>query len=163
RSEILWYSGMTVGIGSVTILTAAGGSYSIPSLGAQVTRNPIQQWRFGPFRFLTQMPGSTPVCPQRGSPSRHRSQTGHPSSTDLASRDEQVEHMWLTVLAFKHGERQGVLDELCAADSELRRMVEEKLAEDEEMGSFLEHSPLEFLRGAMGHTVTARGHAAEVA
>ena len=42
-------------------------------------------------------------------------------------------------------ERISVLDEMCADDAELRRLVEERLAEEEEMGSFLEHPPLNFL------------------
>ena len=65
--------------------------------------------------------------------------------TTMATREELAEQVFLAVQALKPAERTSVLDEMCAGDAELRRLVEERLAEEEEMGSFLEHPPLNFL------------------
>ena len=65
--------------------------------------------------------------------------------TTMATREELAEQVFLAVHALKPAERISVLDEMCAGDAELRRLVEERLAEEEEMGSFLEHPPLNFL------------------
>ena len=65
--------------------------------------------------------------------------------TTMATREELAEQVFLTVQALKPAERTSVLDEMCADDAELKRLVEERLAEEEEMGSFLEHPPLNFL------------------
>jgi serine/threonine protein kinase/Flp pilus assembly protein TadD len=69
----------------------------------------------------------------------------------MTSQRELVEQMFEAVLALRPTERDAFLDESCGDDPELRRMVEELLAEDARVGSFLEHSPLDFLDvAAMG-------------
>ena len=65
--------------------------------------------------------------------------------TTMATQEELAEQVFLAVQALKPAERTSVLDEMCADDAELKRLVEERLAEEEEMGSFLEHPPLNFL------------------
>lgn len=76
--------------------------------------------------------------------------------TAMATREEVAEQVFLTVLALEPDQRNGVLDEMCSHDPALRKMVEAKLAEDAEMGNFLEHSPVEFLHHwtAEAQTVT---------
>ena len=62
----------------------------------------------------------------------------------MATRQELAEQVFLDARATKPADRNRLLDKLCADDRELRRMVEEMLAEDEQLGSFLEHPPLDF-------------------
>ena len=63
----------------------------------------------------------------------------------MTDRSELAEQVFLAALAIKPEERSAVLDELCDQDPEIRRMVEDLLAQEEQAGSFLEHPPLEFL------------------
>jgi eukaryotic-like serine/threonine-protein kinase len=58
---------------------------------------------------------------------------------------ELLEQLFEAALALEPGERGAFLDRACSHDPELRRTVEELLAEDGNAGSFLEHSPFEFL------------------
>jgi eukaryotic-like serine/threonine-protein kinase len=63
----------------------------------------------------------------------------------MASPSEFVEQVFENALAREPAEREAFLDEACAGDPELRTTVEELLAEDARAGSFLEHSPFDFL------------------
>jgi eukaryotic-like serine/threonine-protein kinase len=63
----------------------------------------------------------------------------------MTTQPELVEQLFEAVLALEPGERGAFLDQACCHDPELRRTVEELLAEDANAGSFLEHSPLECL------------------
>jgi tetratricopeptide (TPR) repeat protein len=72
----------------------------------------------------------------------------------MATREELAEQIFLTVRALEPVDRESVLEQMCAHDSKLKQLVEDRLAEDEEMGSFLENPPLEFFRGAMSETAT---------
>jgi hypothetical protein len=63
----------------------------------------------------------------------------------MTTQPELVEQLFEAALAREPGERGASLDQACCHDPELRRTVEELLAEDANAGSFLEHSPLEFL------------------
>ncbi len=63
----------------------------------------------------------------------------------MTTQPELVEQLFEAALAREPGEREAFLDQACRHDPELRRTVEELLAEDANAGSFLEHSPLEFL------------------
>ena len=56
-----------------------------------------------------------------------------------------MEQLFEAALALEPGERAAFLDQACRHDPELRRTVEDLLAEDANAGSFLEHSPLEVL------------------
>ncbi len=62
----------------------------------------------------------------------------------MATQPEFVEQLFEAALALKPAEREAFLDQACA-DPELRRTVEELLAEDANAGSFLEHPPFDFL------------------
>src|ERR1700748_114170 len=64
----------------------------------------------------------------------------------MATQPEFVEQLFESALALKLGERKAFLDKACAHDPELRRTVEELLAEDAKAGSFLENPPLDFLK-----------------
>jgi len=77
--------------------------------------------------------------------------------TTMASRDELAEQVFLAVQALKPTERSSVLDEMCAGDVELRRLVDERLAEDAEMGSFLEHPPLDFMQRTVTEPALGNG------
>ncbi len=63
----------------------------------------------------------------------------------MATQPEFVEQLFEAALAIKPAERGAFLDRACSRDPELRRTVEELLAEDANAGSFLEHPPFEFL------------------
>jgi eukaryotic-like serine/threonine-protein kinase len=63
----------------------------------------------------------------------------------MASPSEFVEQVFENALAREPADREAFLDEACAGDPELRSTVEELLAEDARAGSFLEHSPFDFL------------------
>src|ERR1700722_19175349 len=63
----------------------------------------------------------------------------------MTTQPELVEQLFEAALALEPGERAAFLDQACRHDPELRRTVEELLAEDANAGSFLEHSPLEVL------------------
>ena len=63
----------------------------------------------------------------------------------MTTPPELVEQLFEAALALEPGERGAFLDRACSHDPELRRTVEELLAEDANVGSFLEHSPFEFL------------------
>jgi serine/threonine protein kinase/Flp pilus assembly protein TadD len=68
----------------------------------------------------------------------------------MAAQRELVEQLFEAALALKPTEREGFFDQVCNGDPELRRMVEELLAEDARAGSFLRHPPLAFLGNATG-------------
>ncbi len=63
----------------------------------------------------------------------------------MTAHPELVEQLFEAALAREPGERGAFLDQACSHDPELRRTVEELLAEDANAGSFLEHPPFEFL------------------
>jgi tetratricopeptide (TPR) repeat protein/tRNA A-37 threonylcarbamoyl transferase component Bud32 len=63
----------------------------------------------------------------------------------MATKPEFVEHLFESALALKPAEREAFLDQACSHDPELRRTVEELLAEDANAGSLLEHPPFDFL------------------
>ncbi len=59
----------------------------------------------------------------------------------MASQRELVEQVFEATLALKPTERDAFLADVCGDDSELRRTVEELLAEEARAGSFLKHGP----------------------
>ena len=63
----------------------------------------------------------------------------------MAIQPEIVEQLFEAALALKPAEREAFLDQVCSHDPELRRTVEELLAEDANAGSLLEHPPFDFL------------------
>jgi serine/threonine protein kinase len=63
----------------------------------------------------------------------------------MAAQPELVEQLFEAALAREPGERAAFLDRACSHDPELRRTVEELLADDANAGSFLQHPPFEFL------------------
>jgi tetratricopeptide (TPR) repeat protein/tRNA A-37 threonylcarbamoyl transferase component Bud32 len=63
----------------------------------------------------------------------------------MAIQPELVEKLFESALALLPDEREAFLDQACSQDPELRRTVEELLAEDVKAGSFLEHPPFDFL------------------
>jgi eukaryotic-like serine/threonine-protein kinase len=63
----------------------------------------------------------------------------------MAIQPELVEKLFESALALEPGDREAFLDQACRHDPELKRTVEELLAEDERAGSFLEHPPFELL------------------
>jgi serine/threonine protein kinase/tetratricopeptide (TPR) repeat protein len=63
----------------------------------------------------------------------------------MASQSEFVEQLFEAALALQPAERAAFLEEACAGDFDLKRTVEELLAADARAGSFLEHSPFDFL------------------
>ena len=67
----------------------------------------------------------------------------------MATQPEIVEQLFESALALKPPEREAYLDQVCSHDPELRRTVEELLAEDERAGSLLEHPPFDFLGQAV--------------
>ena len=74
----------------------------------------------------------------------------------MASQPELVAQLFEAALGLKPAERDAFLDKACSFDPELKRMVEDLLAEDARAGSFLQHPPLDLLDGAiMGSTFIA--------
>ena len=67
----------------------------------------------------------------------------------MATQPEIVEQLFESALALKPSEREAYLDQVCSHDPELRRTVEELLAEDARAGSLLEHPPFDFLGQAV--------------
>jgi serine/threonine protein kinase/tetratricopeptide (TPR) repeat protein len=63
----------------------------------------------------------------------------------MATQPEFVEQLFEVALALEPAERQAYLDQACSHDPELRRTVEDLLAEDASAGSLLEHPPFEIL------------------
>ena len=63
----------------------------------------------------------------------------------MSTEPELVEQLFEAALARQPGERRAFLDQVCSHDPELRRTVEELLADDANAGNFLEHPPFEFL------------------
>jgi serine/threonine protein kinase/tetratricopeptide (TPR) repeat protein len=63
----------------------------------------------------------------------------------MASHSEFVEQIFEAALACEPAERAAFLEAACRYNPELKRTVEELLAEDARAGSFLEHSPFDFL------------------
>src|ERR1700755_1822981 len=63
----------------------------------------------------------------------------------MATQPEFVEQLFEVALALEPAERQAYLDHACSHDPELRRTIEELLAEDANAGSLLEHPPFEIL------------------
>ena len=74
----------------------------------------------------------------------------------MTTQPELVEQLFEAALALEPGERGAFLDQACCHDPELRRTVEELLAEDANAGSFLEHPPLEFLDQSEIHAAPNR-------
>ncbi|QNI31740.1 serine/threonine protein kinase [Alloacidobacterium dinghuense] len=77
----------------------------------------------------------------------------------MASQRHLVEKLFEGALALKATERCAFLDEACNGNPELRRMVEDLLADDARAGSFLQHAPLEFLGVADENPHTKNGNA----
>jgi tetratricopeptide (TPR) repeat protein len=73
----------------------------------------------------------------------------------MAGQPELVEQLFESALALKPADREAFLDQVCSHDPELRRTVEELLAEDARAGSLLEHPPLDFLDQAVGCSSSA--------
>jgi eukaryotic-like serine/threonine-protein kinase len=69
----------------------------------------------------------------------------------MAGQRELVEQLFEAALALEPTEREAFFDEVCGGDPELRRMVEDLLAEDARAGSFLQHPPFDFLGKATGN------------
>jgi eukaryotic-like serine/threonine-protein kinase len=67
----------------------------------------------------------------------------------MASQRELVEQLFEAALSLTPMERDVFLDEKCGSNLELKRIVEDLLAEDARAGSFLQHPPLDFLNKAM--------------
>src|ERR1700689_2846625 len=63
----------------------------------------------------------------------------------MSTQPNFVEQLFEAALALRPDERGAFLDRACNHDPELRRTVEELLAEDINAGSLLEHPPFEFL------------------
>jgi len=63
----------------------------------------------------------------------------------MAIQPELVEQLFESALALQPCEREAFLDRACSHDPELRRTVEELLAEDAKAGSLLEHPPFDLL------------------
>ncbi|MGB8537091.1 MAG: protein kinase [Acidobacteriaceae bacterium] len=63
----------------------------------------------------------------------------------MAIQPELVEQLFESALALQPCEREAFLDRACSNDPELRRTVEELLAEDAKAGSLLEHPPFDLL------------------
>jgi eukaryotic-like serine/threonine-protein kinase len=63
----------------------------------------------------------------------------------MAGQSEFVEQLFEAALAREPAERADFLEEACGSDPELRRTIEELLAEDARAGSFLEHSIFDFI------------------
>jgi len=63
----------------------------------------------------------------------------------MSTQPNFVEQLFEAALALEPDERAAFLDRACNHDPQLRRTVEELLAEDVNAGSFLEHPPFEFL------------------
>jgi tetratricopeptide (TPR) repeat protein/tRNA A-37 threonylcarbamoyl transferase component Bud32 len=63
----------------------------------------------------------------------------------MATQPELVEQLFESALALKPAEREAFLDQACSHNPELRRTVEELLAEDANAGSLLEHPPFDLL------------------
>ncbi len=63
----------------------------------------------------------------------------------MTTPPQLVEQLFEAALALDPGERGAFLDRACGHDAELRHTVEELLAEDANVGNFLEHPPFEFL------------------
>jgi eukaryotic-like serine/threonine-protein kinase len=67
----------------------------------------------------------------------------------MANQRELVEQLFEAALSLTPMERDAFLDEKCSGDPELKRIVEDLLAEHARAGSFLQHLPLDFLDKAM--------------
>ena len=67
----------------------------------------------------------------------------------MATQPEFVEQLFEVALALEPAEREAYLDQACSHDPELRRTVEDLLAEDANAGSLLEHPPFECLGPAV--------------
>src|SRR6202522_417416 len=80
----------------------------------------------------------------------------------MATQPEFVEQLFESALALKPAERAAFLDQACSHDPELRRTVEELLAEDASAGSQLERPPFDFLGAALNGTPRAPGTTAAI-
>jgi serine/threonine protein kinase/tetratricopeptide (TPR) repeat protein len=68
----------------------------------------------------------------------------------MSAQREVAEQLFEVALALKPTEREAFFDRVCNGDPELRRMVEDLLAEDARAGSFLRHPPLAFMDNSTG-------------
>src|SRR5580658_9071594 len=80
----------------------------------------------------------------------------------MAIQPEIVEQLFEVALALKPAEREAFLDQACSHDAELRRTIEELLAEDANAGSQLEHPPFDFLGPALIRPPHASGTTATI-
>ena len=67
----------------------------------------------------------------------------------METRRELAEQLFMTALALEPTERSAFLSKACNSNPELRRMVEEMLADDARAGSFIQDPPFDFLERAM--------------
>jgi eukaryotic-like serine/threonine-protein kinase len=63
----------------------------------------------------------------------------------MASRRELAERLFMTALALEPTERSAFLSKACNNNSELRRMVEDLLADNARVGSFIQSSPFNLI------------------
>ncbi len=75
----------------------------------------------------------------------------------MASQHELAERLFEAALALKPTERSAFLSKACNGHPDLRQIVEDLLAEDARAGSFLDHSPLDFLNRVMTRTASDTG------
>jgi tetratricopeptide (TPR) repeat protein len=72
----------------------------------------------------------------------------------MASQRELVEQLFEAALSLAPMERDAFLEEKCSSNLQLKRIVEDLLAEHVRAGSFLQHLPLDFLDKAMMNTAS---------
>jgi eukaryotic-like serine/threonine-protein kinase len=112
----------------------------------------IHMWPFDSFCARPGRPGFACVCAviQRAELSPGLPGRRFMGREFMAGQRESVEELFEAALALNPSGRVAFLDEACNGDPELRRMVEDLLADDERAGSFLRHPPFEFLDNATG-------------
>jgi eukaryotic-like serine/threonine-protein kinase len=80
----------------------------------------------------------------------------------MASQRELVEQLFEAALSLAPTERDAFLQENCGSDPELKRIVQDLLAEHALAGSFLQHLPLDFLHRPLMTTVSIADTASPV-
>ena len=132
-----------------------GGILRCAHFPPDIFRNPPPVLEFRQFHdFLStpesnQGPPPDPPCSPPGRPVQAFENKPFVGLDAMAIQPELVEQVFESALALKPGEREAFLDQACSHDPELRRTVEELLAEDANAGSLLEHPPFELL-GLLG-------------
>ena len=72
----------------------------------------------------------------------------------MSTQRELVEQLFEAALTFSPSERNAFLEMRCGGDAELRRKIEDLLAEDARAGSFLKHPPFHLLRDSVSNPRT---------